>query len=348
MNDDVSRSAGQRGHAEHVLADDSRTTSVLVLRWLLSYARRTGIDLGALLRDLRVAPGSIDDVDARVPEPTMRRAWDAIASATADEAFGLHLARHAEVGQFDVLDYAMIFSGTLREALERVARFYRLVSDNIAIQVVSGGGTTRIIRLVPGMHPFHEDAFFAVLVDRFRNFSGHLVRPRKVSLEHASHAQRELSAFFRCRVHFASARSELVFATSDLDRPVLAAMPRLAQVLDRYAVELVSRLPPPGSYADHVSEVIERLIQRGPPTLEAIARELHASPRTVQRRLSDVGTTYTRLIDRVRRRLAMRYLNSPRLSITEIAFLLGYEDDRSFRRAFKKWTGRSPSAARHD
>jgi len=246
-----------------------------------------------------------------------------------------------------VLDYAASFSSTLRDALDRVARFYRLSSDDAAIQVVRDGGATRVVRLVGGMHPQDQDAFFAILVERFRNISGRSIRPREVSFEHAPHAQRELAAFFGCPVRFSRAHSELVFASSDLDLPVHAAKPRLAAVLDRYAAELLARLPAVGSYADHVRRAVAHVIQRESPTLGAIAREMHASPRTVQRRLADAGTTHSRLVDEVRRQLATRYIGSPRLSITEIAFLLGYEDESSFRRSFKKWTGKSPTQARH-
>jgi AraC-like DNA-binding protein len=319
---------------------------VLVLRWLLSYARRIGLDVGGVLRELRISPAALDDPDERVPEPTVRRAWAEIATASADEALGLHVAQHTEEGAFDVLDYAASFSSTLRDALDRVARFYRLASDDAAIQVVRDGGATRVVRLIGGAHPQDQDAYFAVLVGRFRAFTGHPIRPREVSFEHAPHAQPELAAFFGCPVRFARAQSELVFASSDLDLPVHAAKPRLAATLDRYAAELLARLPATGSYADHVRRAVAHVIQRGPPTLGAIAREMHASPRTLQRRLSDAGTTHSRLVDEVRRQLAMRYIRSPRLSITETAFLLGYEDESSFRRAFKKWTGKSPSQAR--
>jgi AraC-like DNA-binding protein len=321
---------------------------VLVLHWLLSHARRIGLDVAGLLRELGIAPAELDDRDVRVPEPAMERAWAGIAAASADEAFGLHLAQHAEEGAFDVLDYAVCLSSTLREGLDRLARFYRLVSDDAAIQVFRSDGTTRVVRLVDGTHPQDQDAFFALMVERFRNISGHSVRPREVSFEHSPHAQRELAAFFQCPVRFRRPHSELVFASSDLELPVHAAKPRLAALLDRYAAELLARLPATGSYADHVRRVVAQLLQRGSPTLEAIAREMHASPRTVQRRLSDAGTTHTRLVDELRRQLAMRYIESPRLSITEITFLLGYEDGSSFRRAFKKWTGKSPAQARHD
>ncbi|MDB4993595.1 MAG: oruR2 [Myxococcaceae bacterium] len=325
----------------------TKTASTLVLRWLLAYARRDGLDVAGLLRGLRIAPTELDDPDVRVPEPTMQRAWAEIVAASTDEAFGLHLAQHTEEGQFEVLDYAVSFSATVRDALHRVAQFYRLVSDAVAIQVLRDGAATRVVRVVGGTDPQDQDAFFALLVERFRNISGRPIRPREVSFAHPPHAQRDLAAFFRCPVHFMRARSELVFASSDLELPVRAAKPQLATLLDRYAAELLARLPATGTYADHVRRVVEQVIGCGAPTLEAISRELRASPRTVQRRLSDAGTTHTRVVDDVRRQLAVRYLESPRLSITEIAFLLGYEDDSSFRRAFKKWTGKSPTQTRH-
>ncbi len=322
------------------------TASVLVLRPLLAYARRIGLDAGALLRDLRIAPTELDDPDARVPVRTMDRAWTEVAAASKDEALGLHLAQNTEEGAFEVLDYAVTFSGTLRDALDRVARFYRLASDVLAIRVLRDGGSTRVVRLVGGTHPQDQDSFCAVLVQRFRNISGRSIRPKEVSFEHPPHAQPELAAFFECPVRFGCARSEMVFATPDLEQPVQAARPRLAALLDRFAAELLARLPAVGSYVDHVRRAVAHVIQRQPPTLEAIAREMHASPRTVQRRLSDAGTTHSRLVDEVRLGLATRYLESPRLSITEIAFLLGYEDENSFRRAFKKWTGKTPRQAR--
>ncbi len=323
-----------------------QTASVLVLRWLLSYARRIGLDVAGLLRELRIPPTELDDSDVRIPVATTRVAWTRIAAASADAAFGLHLAQHTEEGEFAVLDYVASFSSTVRDALDRVARFYRLVSDDAAIQVVRDGGATRVVRLVGGTHPQDQDAFFALLVERFRRFSGRPIHPTEVSFEHAAHAQPELAALFRCPVRFSRAHSELVFASADLELPVHAAKPRLAALLDRYAAELLARLPAVGSYVDHVRRAVTHVVQRGSPTLDAIAREMHSSARTLQRRLSDAGTTHSRLVDEVRLDLATRYLESPRLSITEIAFLLSYEDESSFRRAFKKWTGKTPSQAR--
>lgn len=322
------------------------TASALGLRWILSYVRRIGLDDRALLSELRISPEELNDPDVRVSTHTVQLAWALATRASGDEAFGLHLAQHTQEGEFDVLDYAASFSGTLGEALDRVAQFYRLASDDSAIQIVFRGATTHVERVVVGRHPQDQNAFFALLVKRFRSFGAFELRPRGVWFEHGPRAERELTAFFGCPVHFAAPRCKLAFASSDLARPVRDAKPRLATVLDRYAAELLARLPASGSYADHVRRVIGNVISRGAPTLEVVAREMHASPRTVQRRLSDAKTTHTRLVEEVRRQLAMRYIESPRLSVTEIAFLLGYEDEGSFRRAFKRWTGKSPARAR--
>jgi AraC-like DNA-binding protein len=314
---------------------------------MLAHAGRVGLDVDGLLRDLRIPPAELDDPDMRMPVPTLERAWAKFTAASSDEAFGLHLAQGTEEGAFEVLDYAVSFSSTVGDAVDRVARYYRLVSDDMAIQVLRGPRVTHVVRLMGGRHPQGQDAFFATLLKRLRDVSGAALGPREVFFDTAPHAQRELAAFFRCPVRFARARSELIFASSDLELPVHAAKPRLAALLDRYAAELLARLPAAASYADHVRRAIAHAIQRGSLTVTAVAREMHASPRTVQRRLADAGTTHTRLVDEVRRELAMRYIESPRLSITEIAFLLGYEDEGSFRRTFRKWTGKSPTQARH-
>jgi AraC-like DNA-binding protein len=241
----------------------------------------------------------------------------------------------------------MYFSSTLRDAVHRIARFYRLLADVAAIEVVPEGDVTHIRRLVGGTHPQGQDFYFALLCVRLRAGSGREIRPREVRFEHARQAEKELGDFFGCPIRFGRAQSDLVLASADLARAVQAAKPRLAALLDRYAEELLERLPSTSSYADHVRRAIAHVIKRGPPTLEAVAREMHASARTVQRRLAEAGTTYQRLVDEMRRRLALRCIQSPhKLSIVEIACLLGFRDESSFRRSFRKWTGQSPTQAR--
>jgi AraC-like DNA-binding protein len=76
-----------------------------------------------------------------------------------------------------------------------------------------------------------------------------------------------------------------------------------------------------------------------------VAKALALSLRTLARRLADEGTTYGEVVDQLRKSLATQYLNDPKMSLAQIAWLLGYEEPTSFN-AFKRWTGRSPSADR--
>jgi AraC-like DNA-binding protein len=329
------------------LTDPHLTASVLLLRNLLAYARSIRLDADRLCAGVSLAPALLDDSDARVPDAALQRLWAALADASGDRALGLHLAQRTELGAFGVLDYSVHFSATIGEAVERIARFYRLLSDALAVELISDRKVSRLALLVRGSHPQQQIAFFALLCARLREASGRQVQLLEVLLEQAPDARRELEEFFGCPVRFGRARCELVVASPDLELPVSAARPPLATLLDRYATDLLARLPVSIAFADHVRRAVARSIQHQPPTLELIARELHASPRTVQRRLTEAGTTLKRLVDEVRSQLALSYVESPVLSITEIAFLLGYQDVSGFRRAFKKWTGKSPSLARH-
>jgi AraC-like DNA-binding protein len=347
------RDEGSRGIFEPFLVSMVDTTgahltvSVRTLRHLLAYAGRVGVDVERVLRTMRMSSRELDDPDARIPWLASQRAWAEIVVASGDAAFGLHRAQHVEEGTHEVLSYAFRFSRTLRDALDQFVRLYRLVDDALASQILRDRRTTRLVHLVGGMHPHNQDSFLATVVGQLRRISSRPISPRQVFFEHAPHARHELAAFFQCPVHFSHARSELVFGSQDLELPTRDANPPLAALLDRYADDRLGRLPAVGSYVDHARQAVAHLIQTGPPTLEALARRMRASPRTVQRRLWEAGTTHTRLVDDVRRELASRYVASTRLSVTEIAFLLGYETDSSFRRAFKKWTGKSPSEARH-
>jgi AraC-like DNA-binding protein len=115
---------------------------------------------------------------------------------------------------------------------------------------------------------------------------------------------------------------------------------------DGDAVELLAAIVPRDATLDRVRAAVTRVLRTGPPTLASVARTLRASPRTVQRRLKEAGSSHRGVVDEVRRELAIRYLATPGLSITEIAFLLGFTDDSSFRRVYKRWTGRSPARTR--
>jgi AraC-like DNA-binding protein len=96
-----------------------------------------------------------------------------------------------------------------------------------------------------------------------------------------------------------------------------------------------------------VTEIRAQLAREGgPPTIEEVARALRVSPRTLKRRLAELGTTFSELRDDQRRQRALLLLDDRNLSISDVATRLGYTELPNFTRAFRKWTGMTPAAYR--
>jgi AraC-like DNA-binding protein len=138
-----------------------------------------------------------------------------------------------------------------------------------------------------------------------------------------------------------------VLAGELLDRPVPTADPGLSRIVTAHAEQLLAALAPA---ADMLTARVRRQLAEGmangPMTLTQVARRLHLSERSLQRRLEAEGTRFAQLVDEVRRELALRYIADERLALGEVAYLLGFAEPSPFHRAFKRWTGTTPLAAR--
>ena len=118
-------------------------------------------------------------------------------------------------------------------------------------------------------------------------------------------------------------------------------------MLDRHAEELLAKFPPQHSLVDQVRSIITTELRGGDPSLEHVADKLSLTPRTLQRKLQDLGISHNALLDQMRRQLAMRYLREREMAICEVAYLLGFSESSSFHRAFKRWTGVTPKEFRN-
>jgi Arabinose-binding domain of AraC transcription regulator, N-term len=130
------------------------TASALTLGVLLSVAREKGVDVDALQRELDVPPAALHDIEYRIPEAVRLRAWLEIEERTRDPFLGLHVAEHAHIGMFDVLDYAVYFSPTFDKSLDNICRFHRLVCDAWSFRRTADAEVTRIRRVTTT--PRHE------------------------------------------------------------------------------------------------------------------------------------------------------------------------------------------------
>lgn len=149
--------------------------------------------------------------------------------------------------------------------------------------------------------------------------------------------------FFGGEVLFNAPVTRLAFDHSYLTLPLRKSDPALAELLDKQAEQLLQQVSQVPAAVDAWRRTLVPLIREGSTSLAALAKAHHSSPRTLQRRLSEQGTSFQQLLDDTRRHLAEGHLKDAKLDLAEIALLLGYSEQSAFTRAFRAWTGLPPA-----
>lgn len=308
------------------------------------------VDADALLGEAGIAAASLVDPQARLPVAQTTRLWKLAVAATGDAAFGLTVARHVQPTTFHALGYALVASATLAEAFARAERYCRMVTNAGELMIVMQGDERRVL-ICPAQGvdaPAVEavDAFVALQARTARGLTARSVQPLRVCLQREAPAQPGIyQQVFKAPVQFGAIENSLVFAAADFDKPLEGANPELARLNESLLAQQLARM---GS-ADLPARVRAALIERlpnGEPTAAELAAALHLSLRSLQRKLAERGLRFEVLLDDTRRELAEAHLRERRLSIGEVAFLLGFADASSFTRAFRRWAGMAPSAWR--
>lgn len=331
----------------------ARIPSTLGVRGLLPVVaglRALGHDPAPILAAVGLDPAVLGDPDGRVPAAQVMQVLATGVTQTGDDHLGLHLAARAPLDAFDVHTYVVLSSPTLGAAYERLARYQRLIHDAARVELRREGRLATLRHTLPGGLAIpRQSAEFVVAawLRAGRAAIGEEWAPAEVRFAHPPPADvGPLAEFFRCPLRFAAGEHALRFDVALLDRPCVAADAGLLAVLDRHASALLARVPAVHSLADRVVEEVAEGLRRGELRAALVARRLRMSPRTLQRGLNAEGTSFTALVDRVRRETALRQLADRHLAISEIAFLLGFTELSSFYRAFRRWTGTTPAAFR--
>ena len=190
----------------------------------------------------------------------------------------------------------------------------------------------------------------ALTIKALREIAGRNVHPTQVTFIHGRNSElRSFERFFRCPVEFGASRDQFAFSQETLALPLITE--------DRYLLETLlpicdvaakERRTPVGTLRAKVETEVQKLLPHGKAGKQNVAKTLGLSERTLARRLADEDTTYERVVDQLRQSLAREYVRASGVSFSQMAWLLGYEGTSSFNRAFRRWTGRSPSEVRNE
>ncbi len=312
--------------------------------------RRAGLSERALAGDSDVHPMSA---------LAQARVLDFAAEAMEDSAFGLHLALQTDPRDAGIFFYVASGAKNLGEALSLFARYFRIVNEAVRLRLTQAPAGTAVEAEFVGLprHEVRQNAEFgiAVILKALREITGRNIRPERVAFAHPRNADlREFERFYGCPVEFGRAANEgvssdlLNFSNETLAIPLITADAKLLEALQPFCdMAAKERNTSAGTLRAAVENEVEKLLPQGKANARAVAKALALSVRTLSRRLAAEGTAHAEVVDQLRRSLALQYLKEPGMSLSQIAWLLGYEGSTSFNHAFKRWTGRSPSAARN-
>jgi AraC-like DNA-binding protein len=276
--------------------------------------------------------------------------WEAIAEVSADPAIGLRIGAETSHEQLDIASLSALHSANLGEALKKLARYKRLTCpEDVRVDIRDDEAAVSFRWLLAdGFTPnLLTDAMFASTVALAQRGSGRPVRPRRVELTRRVMVEPRLAHHFACDVIFDAPADVLVFDADQLNIPFITHNEDLLKVVLPGLDAGIAALTQERSFAEEVDAVLARGMRGQRPSVEALARELTISPRTLQRRLAETGTSYQERLDQVRQRVARRLLGSTDLGVGEIAWFLGFEEVNSFARAFHHWEGTTPHRWRH-
>lgn len=331
------------------------TAAVQNVRMVMAAAAMRGVPPARLLAAVGIDPQSLLAQDGRIAVEPALRTWRVAAELCGDPCFGLTVVEYLPPDYLVGFGLALHGSATFGDGLRRLARFFPVVNQHVALELIEDGAWLRVCLVVPShaevehlRHP--AECLLAVVLMVARRTTGVALVPAAVAFRHAAPAAQAPPAAYE-RVFgvapcFDQARNELVFERAVLDTPNLAPDSALTQLAERHLRRLYDELPPVETFSGRVRRMICEELQLGEPTLARFAARLHMSERTLQRRLGSAGTSVQALLDEARRHQSLRQLAESNQSIAEISYRLGFAEARAFHRAFKRWTGSTPAAYR--
>jgi AraC-like DNA-binding protein len=319
---------------------------------LLDACARLGLDTGQILRSAEVDPASLQDPDARLSVEQADALWQKAYELSNDPNLALHAIEVLPFGAYRVIDFLGTSAPTIGAALAKVSDYFPLIRNGVIRlpYVVGDREVTFAVEATSSpsavTRPYAEYTLAAVFL-RTRMATGQSYPLVRVEFSHPRPADiSEHERIFECPVRFGAETCQLVIAREVWDTPRTGSNPALFSVLDTHAKMLLDQLPDPADIAGRVREAIAAELRGGSPQLESIARRLAMSPRTLQRRLREQGVVFNDVLDAMRLRAAKSYLAQGDVAGAEVAYLLGFAEPSSFNRAFKRWSGQTPTEYR--
>ena len=332
--------------------DSQREVSVGLTHAILEALRMVGVaNPEPLLPEAGIDPGLLAKPENRVPFERQNALWRMAVANAPVPAFGLQFARSIQPTSFGVVGYMAMNCGTIAECLDAIVDYQFLAGEGGEFSLESRGPDTALCYtpVNPGDPVTHERvvAMLAATVSFGRWLVGEAFQPKRVAFTEESPGEiAEYEEFFGCPVAFAGRQNCAVYTPAVTGLVVPNASEELLALLRERANRMLGRLSRGTGIAGRVASLLASQLDSAVPDKSVIAAQLGMSERTLQRRLREEGTTYQATLDSTRRYLARDLLRNTQLPLADVAAQLGFSEQSTFFRAFRRWEGATPGQYR--
>jgi AraC-like DNA-binding protein len=321
-----------------------------IARLAYASARRSGIDANHLLTKAGLSRAQIENPKVGVQVKGQIKFLELVADAINDDLLGFHLALHFDLRMVGLLYYVFASSKTLNDALNNGARCASIVNESIRIRIHEGKRRIGLVFEPVGIarHSDRQQIEFWItaVIRACRQVTGRRVAAEAITFAHTRKSTPELIKFFGSSVTFGADADKVTFLPNIRDIAVVSADPYLNHLLVQYCEDALTAQRSSGLFGTSVENAIAVLLPHGKARMSEVARELGLTQRTLARRLAAEGLTFAGILRELRIGLAKRHLADKDLTISQIAWLLGYQGVSAFTNAYKHWTGHSPRTTR--
>lgn len=320
---------------------------------LLAYAHHRGVAVEPLVARYKLPTDVLAQQPGKAqlttPVSVLPALADDLATALGDPHLGLTLAEWSPRGAYGVAEFLVRAGPTLRDSFQNFTRFNAIFASGQSFRFEEEGPEARLHHGVPqrpGAIGRHLQEFSsAIMVKTLVGLSD--ARPTRAWFTHARPASLDLERLARALhtpvLSFDEPTNGFAVERAPLDGAVVGGDSALYAFLEEHALAALASRPRTDDLIDKLRHQIREALKQGEPNVERLATRLNMSGRTLQRRLSDLKTSFQEVLDLVRFDLARAYLKDVRLDVSQVAYLLGYSELRAFDRAFRRWADKSPT-----
>ncbi|MBA4723563.1 MAG: AraC family transcriptional regulator ligand-binding domain-containing protein [Alcanivorax sp.] len=308
---------------------------------LVGYLDENGLDAPALRHELQQY-----DPARRMPITVWWSLLEHVSQCQPTPALGVFIGQQVKIHQLGVLGYLAASCETLGEVLLRFQRFQPLLHNLTPSLIGQESGAFRF-----SWDPSYgkstqlsNEVLVSGLLWMLRTLTADKApAPSYVAFPGPWPADQTLyETLLGCKVRFEARTLTIHWPLEILSLPINGSDPHLRGLLDQQAQAQLQTLPRPDAFLAELQHQMSIALQEGEPSAEQVARRMALPVRTLYRHLQQRALTYKSLLGGLRFQLARQYLADPRLSLPEIAMMLGYSEQSAFTRAFKSWCGQTP------